>query len=152
MLETLAQQLLNQGLTLATAESCTGGGIAAYCTDLSGSSAWFNGGVVCYSNELKIQLGVQPQAIARSGAVSEQVVRQMAECGREYCQADWCIAVTGIAGPSGGSAAKPVGTVWLAWAGPQSVTAERCHFTGDRTAVRNQTVDYALSQLLERLK
>lgn len=146
-LEKLAEQLMAAQQTLSTVESCTGGGIAARCTDLPGSSQWFNGGVVTYSNAMKEQLGVRADDIVRCGAVSETVVRQMAEQGREYCQSDWCVAVSGVAGPDGGSPEKPVGTVWLAWAGPGSTHAVCHHFSGSRSEVRQQTVEAALNTL-----
>ncbi|MEJ2042192.1 MAG: CinA family protein [Reinekea sp.] len=149
--ETLAALMVAQALKLATVESCTGGGIAARCTDLVGSSQWFNGGLVTYSNAMKIRLGVDPQLIEQHGAVSEHVVRQMAEQGRRYCNADWSVAVTGVAGPNGGSPAKPVGTVWFAWSGGSSIVTERQQFSGDRALVRAQTVNHAIDRLIALL-
>jgi len=148
----LANALIRKRQTLATVESCTGGGIAAKCTDLAGSSEWFIGGVITYSNAMKIQLGVSQIDIESSGAVSRTVVEQMASKGLEYCQSDWCIAVSGVAGPGGGSMEKPVGTVWLAWAGPNLLRSESAFFSGDRVQVRQQTVDYSLVKLIELLK
>jgi nicotinamide-nucleotide amidase len=145
--------LLSRGLKLATAESCTGGLIAATCTDLSGSSAWLERGFVTYSNEAKSEmLGVDAALIARDGAVSESVVRAMAQGALAHSQAQVAVAVTGVAGPTGGSAAKPVGTVWLGWATPQGVVSEVQHFAGDRAQVRAATVLHALQRLVELLQ
>lgn len=149
--ERLAEALLAKGRRLATVESCTGGLIAAALTDRAGSSDWYEGGWVTYSNELKIQLGVPAAALERHGAVSETVARAMAEAGRRQAGVDCAIAVTGVAGPSGGSAEKPVGTVWIGWAlGGETVT-ERFLFDGDRARVRDQTVAAALDGLLAQL-
>jgi nicotinamide-nucleotide amidase len=149
----LAALLLARRQMLATAESCTGGLIAAACTDLAGSSDWFERGFVTYSNAAKTaMLGVDAQLITSHGAVSEPVARAMAEGALRHALAQVSVAVTGIAGPSGGSADKPVGTVWLAWGLPSGVTSERQHFAGDRTAVRAATVHHALSHLLALLK
>lgn len=149
----LATLLLHNKAKLATAESCTGGLIAAACTDLSGSSDWFERGFVSYSNEAKsTMLGVEPQLIARHGAVSEAVARAMAQGALQQSRAQVALAVTGVAGPTGGSADKPVGTVWLAWALPSGVTSELQHFAGDRAAVRAATVQHALVRLLALLK
>lgn len=133
---------------LATAESCTGGLIAATCTDLAGSSAWLERGFVTYSNAAKTELlGVPPELIAQHGAVSEPVVRAMALGALAHSHAQVAVAVTGVAGPGGGSPDKPVGTVWLGWAVAGQVTAECCHFAGDRAAVRLATVAHALAKL-----
>jgi nicotinamide-nucleotide amidase len=137
---------------MATAESCTGGLIAAACTELSGSSEWFERGFVTYSNAAKTALlGVPEALIAEHGAVSEPVARAMAAGALLNSRAQFSVAVTGVAGPTGGSADKPVGTVWLAWATPTGVTAERYRFPGDRAAVRHATVVKALVGLLEHL-
>ncbi len=144
----VADLLLKQGWMLATAESCTGGLIAAACTDLAGSSQWFERGFVTYSNAAKTELlGVDAGLIARDGAVSEAVVRSMVQGALARSRAQVAIAVTGVAGPSGGSAAKPVGTVWLAWATPQGLHSEVQYFAGDRAAVRAATVQHALRGL-----
>jgi len=142
-----------RGERLATAESCTGGLIAAACTSVAGSSDWFERGVVSYSNEAKSELlGVDPGVIAAHGAVSEAVVRAMAEGMLARSRAGWAVAVTGIAGPGGAVPGKPVGTVWLALARRDAPTlAERLQFDGDRSAVREQTVRRALRQLRESL-
>jgi nicotinamide-nucleotide amidase len=145
----VADFLLNNGLMLATAESCTGGMIAAACTDLAGSSAWFERGFVTYSNAAKTEmLGVPANLIAEHGAVSEPVARAMAAGALQHSAAQVSVAVTGIAGPTGGSADKPVGTVWFAWASPQGVRSEVRQFDGDRAAVRKATVLHALQGLL----
>jgi len=144
----LARLLKARGWRMASAESCTGGLIAAACTDLAGSSDWFDRGWVTYSNAAKTQLlGVPADVIERHGAVSEPVARAMAlgACQRAGAQA--AVAVTGIAGPDGGSADKPVGTVWFGGcAGDRVWTVRQC-FAGDRAAVRAQTVAYALARL-----
>lgn len=148
VLTDLAQHLTVNHLTLATAESCTGGWIAKCCTDLPGSSSWFLGGIVAYTNDVKSRLlDVPPEAIEREGAVSQVVVEAMATGARVAMNASIGIAVTGIAGPDGGSVDKPVGTVWIGWAGPQSVRSQRFQFYGDRTAIRWATVLAALSGL-----
>lgn len=151
--EALAKQLAERGWTLATAESCTGGWIAKCCTDLAGSSAWFERGFVTYSDRAKQELlAVEADALGRDGAVSEAVARQMAEGARRLAGADAALSVTGIAGPAGGTAQKPVGTVWFGWAlGTRPAEAEVRRFDGDRDAVRRQTVAHALDGLLARL-
>ena len=144
--------LAAQKASLATAESCTGGGIAEAVTRIAGSSAWFGYGWVTYANQAKQdELGVEAAVLQQQGAVSEAVVRQMALGARQRAVSDWAVAVSGIAGPDGGSPDKPVGTVWLAWAGPSGVTTERCFFPGDRAAVRAATVEKALSELLRQI-
>jgi nicotinamide-nucleotide amidase len=148
----LADILQKKGWLMATAESCTGGMIAAACTDLAGSSNWFERGFVSYSNEAKTDmLGVDAALISRHGAVSEAVARAMVRGAISHSRAQAAVAVTGVAGPSGGSAAKPVGTVWFAWATPAGVVSEMRRFDGDRAAVRQATVHHALQGLLERL-
>jgi nicotinamide-nucleotide amidase len=152
LVDTLAAELRDRGLLLATAESCTGGLIAAACTELSGSSDWFERGFVTYSNAAKTELlGVPAALIDEHGAVSQPVARAMATGALSHSRAQLSVAVTGVAGPTGGSTDKPVGTVWLAWATPVGVTAERHHFPGDRAAVRHATVVQALVGLLARL-
>lgn len=142
----LAAALAARGLTLATAESCTGGLIAAACTAIAGSSDWFERGVVTYSNEAKTELlGVPAATIARFGAVSAEVALAMAEGVLARTPAALALAVTGIAGPGGGSPAKPVGTVWLAWGVRGGVCDTRLlQLGGDRAAIRLQTVLLAL--------
>lgn len=147
----LAATLQHRGWRVATAESCTGGLIAAACTELAGSSAWFERGFVTYSNEAKTELlGVEPALIAAHGAVSEAVALAMARGALARSRADLAVAVTGIAGPTGGSAAKPVGTVWFAWATPGAAHAECRVWPGERAAVRSATVAHALAGLLAR--
>jgi len=152
LVEQLANALTARGWTMATAESCTGGLIAGACTDRAGSSDWFECGFVTYSNAAKTDLlGVPADLIAAHGAVSEPVARAMAAGALAHAPVQVAVAVTGVAGPSGGSADKPVGTVWLGWATPQGVFTERQRFDGDRAAVRRATVAHALAGLLQRL-
>jgi nicotinamide-nucleotide amidase len=148
----LADLMLKRQWMLATAESCTGGMIAAACTDLAGSSAWFERGFVTYSNEAKSDmLGVPAELIATHGAVSEPVARAMASGALQHSRAQVALSVTGIAGPSGGSPDKPVGTVWFAWATPDGLWSEVKRFEGDRAAVRTATLHHSLSRLVELL-
>ena len=148
----LATVLMDKGWMLATAESCTGGLIAAACTELAGSSNWFERGFVTYSDEAKIELlGVDEAAIAAHGAVSEVVARAMAFGAVRHSRARVSVAVTGIAGPSGGSREKPVGTVWFGFMVDGRLTSEMKRFEGDRAAVREGTVAHALDGLLLRL-
>ena len=148
----LSRLLLDKKLQLATAESCTGGLIAAACTDLAGSSAWFERGFVTYSNDAKIELlGVEERILRRAGAVCEGVARAMVTGALTHSKAQVAVAVTGVAGPTGGSASKPVGTVWFGFAVPGQVVTETCHFAGDRAAVREATVRHAFTRLLELL-
>ena len=149
---TLARELKSRGLMMATAESCTGGLIAGACTDVSGSSDWFERGFVTYSNAAKTELlGVPVELIAQHGAVSEPVARAMAAGALAHSPAQLAVAVTGVAGPTGGSPEKPVGTVWFGWATPAGVFTEHQRFDGDRAAVRAATVRHALAGLLQRL-
>jgi nicotinamide-nucleotide amidase len=146
----LGRQLVARQATVTTAESCTGGGIAEAITRISGSSAWFNCGFVTYSNRAKSQLlGVSPELILEQGAVSEAVVLAMGAGALERAEADFAVAVSGIAGPTGGSEAKPVGTVWIAWVGPSGGRAQRFLFSGDRMLVRRQAVEHALLGLIQ---
>lgn len=147
----IGEQLKARQATVTAAESCTGGWIAKVFTDISGSSAWFERGFVTYSNEAKQQMvEVQATTLAQFGAVSEQTVREMARGACHAAAAEYGIAVSGIAGPDGGSEEKPVGTVWFAIAGPDGrVLAQRQNFSGDREAVRRQSVTWALQTLLD---
>ena len=148
----ISLRLLAHRHMLATAESCTGGMIAAACTDLSGSSRWFERGFVTYSNEAKAEmLGVPPGLIEQHGAVSEPVACAMADGALAHSRAQVSLAVTGVAGPTGGTEAKPVGTVWFAWCVGGETHSEVQHFTGDRAAIRVATVRYALKRLLSLL-
>ena len=161
--EPLAEALLQHGWMLTTAESCTGGLIASRCTDVSGSSNWFERGFVTYSNEAKHELlGVDSQLIEQHGAVSKEVVEQMVLGALRHSRAQVAIATSGIAGPTGGSADKPVGTVWFAWATPSDtgptldaesawVKTECLHLAGDRAAVREAAVQHALKTLVDLL-
>ena len=148
----LAQALRERGLMIAAAESCTGGLIAAACTSVAGSSDWFERGFVSYSNEAKTELlGVAAALIAAHGAVSEEVARAMAQGALAHSRAALSVAVTGVAGPGGGSPEKPVGTVWLAVARRDGLNrAELLQLAGDRSAIREQTVEHALRRLTER--
>ncbi|PKO61906.1 MAG: damage-inducible protein CinA [Betaproteobacteria bacterium HGW-Betaproteobacteria-18] len=149
----LAHLLLEQNWLLCTAESCTGGLIAAACTDLAGSSNWFERGFITYANTAKCDmLGVPAELIGQHGAVSEPVARAMATGALAHSQAQVAIAVTGIAGPSGGSADKPVGTVWFGFGLPSGVRTEVQHFAGDRAAVRQAAVQHALTRLTELIQ
>lgn len=149
----LGERLRTRGERLATAESCTGGLIAAACTSVAGSSDWFERGFVTYSNEAKVEaLGVSAALIAAHGAVSEPVARAMAEGALVHSRADHAVAVTGIAGPGGAVPGKPVGTVWLALARRGQPARAWCRrFDGDRGAVREQAVAEALRALQEAL-
>jgi nicotinamide-nucleotide amidase len=141
----LAESLRAVGAQATTAESCTGGGIAEAITRIPGSSAWFEAGYVTYSNPQKTrQLGVPAELFGRVGAVSREVVQAMAQGACLRSGARFAVAVSGVAGPDGGSLDKPVGTVWLAWADGAALYAERRQFAGDREAVRRQTVIAAL--------
>ena len=146
--QAVADTLLRRQWMLAAAESCTGGMVAAACTDLAGSSAWLERGFVTYSNAAKTEmLGVDAQLIATHGAVSEPVARAMAQGALQHSAAQVALAITGVAGPGGGSVAKPVGTVWFAFAGPWVVHSEVQHFGGDRAAVRQAAALHALLRL-----
>lgn len=145
MEELVARAMTSRHLTLATAESCTGGAIAQRLTALAGASEYFRGGVVAYSNDVKINmLGVSTDTLATHGAVSEETVREMAEGARTRLGADYAVATSGVAGPSGGTPEKPVGTVWTAIAGPDGTIAKLLHY-GDR---RQQTIDRTCNQVL----
>ena len=144
----LGHLLRQRGYLLSSAESCTGGLIAAACTDLAGSSEWFERGFVTYSNAAKHEmLGVDAALIASHGAVSEPVARAMAAGALQHSRAQVSVAVTGIAGPGGGSESKPVGTVWFAWGLPSGIRSEMRSFAGDRAAVRQATLIHALTRL-----
>ncbi|MBD8899926.1 CinA family protein [Rhodanobacter sp. DHG33] len=151
--QAVADETLRQRLMLVTAESCTGGWIAKTLTDLPGSSAWFDAGVVTYSYEAKqALLGVDPRTLERVGAVSEEIALEMVSGALARFGAGVAVAVTGIAGPSGGTADKPVGTVWIAWKRRGGYAhAQPFHFAGDREAVRRQTVAAALAGLQKTL-
>ncbi|MCP8689603.1 CinA family protein [Marinobacterium sedimentorum] len=150
----IAQRLQARGWMLATAESCTGGWVAQELTALAGSSNWFDCGFVTYSNAAKARmLGVSPAVIESEGAVSEAVVRAMAEGAVRHSDARVAVSISGIAGPGGGSEMKPVGTVWFGWACEGLPTEAQCHLlAGDRAAVRRQAVEIALRGLLSQFE
>ncbi len=154
LVEKLASRLKINGWSMATAESCTGGWIAKCCTDLAGSSAWFERGFVTYSNRAKYELlGVKRSTLEEHGAVSEATAVQMAVGAHRHAGVDAAVAVTGVAGPDGGTPDKPVGTVWFAWSlEGRPVSSEVMWFRGDRDAVRRQTVAHALNRLLDLIK
>jgi len=154
----IASTLIDRGWTIALAESCTGGLVCATLTDLAGSSDWFERGYITYSNQAKTDcLGVPTQMIESFGAVSESVAKAMAEGAQAHAHVNLGISITGIAGPSGGSLEKPVGTVCFGWAIKEQVsndiacvtTTKTMHFAGERKVVREQACHYALSQLLQ---
>jgi len=150
----LAALLLQRAEWLAVAESCTGGWLAQALTALAGSSAWFDRGFVTYANAAKVEmLGVPETTLRRHGAVSVATARAMAQGALAHSRADWTVAITGIAGPGGGTPDKPVGTVCFAWAARDGgCQAQTCCFSGDRQAVREQAVRQALDGLLIRLE
>ena len=144
----LAEQLIQQSLMVVTAESCTGGGIAQMLTALAGSSRWFERGFVSYSNDAKQDmLGVQAATLERTGAVSEETVRAMVAGAVNNSLGDLAVAVSGVAGPGGGSEDKPVGTVWFAWGNAEQQITECCHFPGNREQVRALAVVHGIQGL-----
>ncbi|MDA8866012.1 CinA family protein [Porticoccaceae bacterium] len=148
----LGEMLCKKNAKLTTAESCTGGGISEAITAVSGSSQWFEFGFVTYANSAKQQLlGVSKEAIDEYGAVSEQVVELMAQGAIQQSQADYAIAVSGIAGPDGGTEDKPVGTVWVCWQTPTRSWTQKLMLSGDRQAVRTAAIKNSLQQLLQHL-
>lgn len=151
--ERLGHLLLERGEWLAAAESCTGGWLAQSVTAIAGSSAWFDRGFVTYSNAAKMDmLGVPESTLDRHGAVSEAVARAMAQGALAHSRADWTVAITGIAGPGGGSPEKPIGTVCFAWASKNGgCEATLSLFSGDRATIREQAVRFALNGLIDRL-
>ncbi|WP_323847279.1 CinA family protein [Microbulbifer magnicolonia] len=156
--QSLGEELEKRGWHVTAAESCTGGGIAAAITSVPGASNWFEGSVVSYANRIKRDmLRVSGEDLETFGAVSEQVARQMASGALALMDANVAVAVSGIAGPDGGTEEKPVGTVWIAWAHsegqePVDIDAKRFHFGGDRAAVQRQTVAEALKGILELVR
>ena len=150
--KTVGERLKACAQQLVTAESCTGGWVAQVVTGVAGSSAWFERGFVTYSNSAKQELlGVRTETLARHGAVSEETAREMALGALARSKADVAVAVTGVAGPSGGSPEKPVGTVCFAWADRRGARSETRHFSGDRESVRRQSVVHALEGVLRTL-
>ncbi|RBM41073.1 nicotinamide-nucleotide amidase [Vibrio tarriae] len=151
--EQLGALLANQQQILTTAESCTGGGVAYWVTEVAGSSAWFDRSFVTYSNEAKQEMiGVREATLQQFGAVSEQTVEEMALGALLHSRATLAAAISGIAGPGGGSAEKPVGTVCFGFASVQGwLQIETCHFTGDREQVRQQAIEHVLQSLIQHL-
>ncbi|MBX7255352.1 MAG: CinA family protein [Candidatus Hydrogenedentes bacterium] len=148
----IGDRLTRRKETVASAESCSGGLIAHRITNVAGSSAYFQGGVVTYSNQAKCDLlGVKKDSILAEGAVSDTVARQMAEGARARFLADWGVGVTGIAGPTGGTPEKPVGLVYVAVSGKAGTTVQRCMFNGNREEIKSQTANTALQMILEQL-
>ena len=153
MLCEIAEQLGQNGQTVTCAESCTGGLLSAELTRLPGSSAWFRTGFVTYSNEAKQQLlGVKENTLSFYGAVSEETVREMALGALIAAKADFAVSISGIAGPTGGSEEKPVGTVWFGLASKQRIWAATALFSGDRDSIRAQAVQFALAFLHRHIK
>lgn len=150
----VAARLISRQQMLAVAESCTGGWLAKVCTDLPGSSVWFERGFVTYSNQAKHEmLGVSLETINTFGAVSQQTVEAMVSGVLSHSRADWSIAISGVAGPDGGSEVNPVGSVWFAWMqNNQSILTSKQKFSGDRNDVRQKSVEYALEELSNLLK
>lgn len=149
----VATFLLEKNVKLSSAESCTGGWLAKCCTDIAGSSAWFDRGFITYSNQSKQELlNVEPNTLDQFGAVSEQTALEMAKGCLANSEADISLSITGIAGPDGGSEDKPVGTVWIAWATNSSAKAALYHFSGNRDVVRRQAVHTALSGIIKNAR
>jgi len=153
LVSSIAEKARAQNIRISTAESCTGGGIATALTEIAGSSEWFEGGIVSYSNQLKRDLlGVNPETLEQCGAVSKEVALEMAISVQAKTKTHLSVAVTGIAGPGGGSEEKPVGTVWIAWkVQDESATATKFEFSGNRSDVRQQTIVEALKGFILRL-
>ena len=144
----LGQALLQNNATVTTAESCTGG-VASAITEVAGSSQWFGRGFVTYANQAKHDMLHVPETVlSTQGAVSEAVVRAMVQGAAQSAGADYAVAISGIAGPGGGSEDKPVGTVWFAWLSPGGISSQVHMLTGDRTAVREQAVKISIQELL----
>lgn len=153
LIEQLSKGLIAQNLSMTTAESCTGGSIAMALTELAGSSQWFERGFVTYSNKAKHEmLRVNNATLEAHGAVSEQVVREMVLGAIDHSDSHLAVAVSGVAGPGGGSDDKPVGTVWIAWGNSTNLNAMCYLFKGDRAAIRQKTVEQALLNCLNWLK
>ena len=151
-IQQVACQLNVRGQNLSVAESCTGGLLGANLTDLAGASSYFKGGVLAYANPVKIEvLGVSRESLASYGAVSEEVASEMALGVRNLIGSDWALSTTGVAGPGGGTADKPVGTVWIGLADCRGAFSRKLEFSGVRRAVRYETVIAALEILLEKL-
>jgi PncC family amidohydrolase len=149
----VVELLLERGETLAVVESCTGGQLAAALTSIPGVSQVFTGGVVAYSNVIKTAVvGVRRALLDEFGAVSRECARALAEQGQDVLNADWCVSITGVAGPGGGSLSKPVGLVYIAYAGPGGLKVEEHQFAGDRAEVQQRSVNRALAMLKSLLE
>lgn len=149
----LGQLLLARKQMVTAAESCTGGEVAQTITAIAGSSAWFERGFVTYSNAAKMEmLGVKQATLDKYGAVSQQTVGEMARGALQFSHADWSLAITGIAGPSGGTTEKPVGLVWFGWAGKNNIHTAQRIFIGDRISIRNQATEFALQEMIGFIK
>ncbi len=147
----LSQHLTATQAMLCTAESCTGGMVAAACTDVPGSSAWFWGGFVVYNNAAKIHLGIDPNILLEHGAVSDACVQALADAAQISSNAHVCVAISGIAGPDGGSVIKPVGTVYFGWTIGTQIHSEHQRFSGNRYQVRQQATHFAIAKTLALL-
>jgi len=153
VLSSAASLLTQRGWSMASAESCTGGLIAAACTEYAGASAWFECGFVCYSAEAKVeQLGVPAALLAKRGMVNEEVALAMAAGSLMHSRAQVSVAVTGLAGPACDGSGLPIGTVCFAWGLGDSSYSETCHFTGSRAAIRGQAVLHAMHRLIEYIR
>ena len=151
--EELGKLLLEKGLTLSTAESCTGGGIASVITSISGSSEYFKGGIVAYANEVKTALlGVSETTLEKHGAVSEETVQEMAKGAMKSMKTSCAIATSGIAGPGGGTPTKPVGTIWIAVACNNKIVTKKLQGDNGREKNTKNSIEKALSLLIEHLK
>lgn len=151
--KTLSEILLSKAWTISLAESCTGGLVCATLTELAGSSNWFERGYITYSNEAKAEcLGVPSEVIESHGAVSEEVAKAMAEGARIHSGSNVAVSITGIAGPTGGSIEKPIGTVCFGWATENQVLTKTMRFDGDRQMVRQQATEFALTELIALLR
>lgn len=151
--EELGKLLLEKGLTLSTAESCTGGGIASVITSISGSSEYFKGGIVAYANEVKTALlGVNKTTLEKHGAVSEETVQEMAKGAMKSMKTSCAIATSGIAGPGGGTPTKPVGTIWIAVACNDKIVTKKLQGDNGREKNTKNSIEKALSLLIEHLK
>lgn len=149
----LGELAINKGIMISTAESCTGGWVSEMITSVPGSSGWFDRGFITYSNTAKEEmLGVDTETLEKHGAVSEQTAREMAQGALEHSHAQISVAITGIAGPGGGTEEKPVGTIWFAWSDKKNTIARKELFSGDRYAIRQQAVITALKGLLELME
>ena len=148
----VGEALVQRGASLTLAESCTGGGVAHAVTAVPGSSGWFGAGFVTYANSAKQKLlGVSPETLAEEGAVSESVVVAMAQGALDAAGADYAVALSGIAGPGGGTVDKPVGTLWFCWAGPGTIVSRKYLLSGSRDQVREQAITISLKQLLHQI-